>query len=69
MAVVSAALVLRVKLNHRVDSHNGNTGLNSTLELLDLAHRRLQYAHLQAVDDAAFAEIQSVVLVVLLLGQ
>lgn len=50
---IITTLVLRVKLDHGVDSHNGHAGLDGTLQLLDLAHGGLQDAHLQAVDDAS----------------
>jgi hypothetical protein len=66
---VIAALLLRIKLDHRVDSHDSHTGLDGTLQLLDLAHGRLQNTHLQAVDHTALGQIQTVVLVVLLLGE
>ena len=66
---IIAALLLRIKLDHRVDSHNGYTSLDSTLQLLDLAHGRLQDTHLQAVDNTTLGQIQTVVLVVLLLGE
>jgi len=66
---IITTLVLRVELDHRVDSHDSHTGLDGTLQLLDLAHGRLQYTHLQAVDDTTLGEIETVVLVVLLLGE
>lgn len=66
---IITTLVLGVELDHRVDSHNGHTGLDSTLQLLDLAHGGLQNTHLQAVDNATLGEVQTVVLVVLLLGK
>jgi hypothetical protein len=66
---IITTLVLRVELDHRVDSHDGHTGLDSTLQLLDLAHGRFQNTHLQAVDNATLAEVQTVVFVVLLLGK
>jgi len=66
---VIAALLLRVELDHRIDSHDSHTRLNSTLQLLDLAHGGLQNTHLQAVDNTTLGQIQTVVLVVLLLGE
>ena len=66
---IITTLVLRVELDHRVDSHDSHTGLDGTLQLLDLAHGRLQNTHLQAVDNTALGKIQTVVLVVLLLGE
>lgn len=66
---IITTLVLRVELDHGVDSHDGHTGLNSTLQLLDLAHGRFQNTHLQAIDNTALGKVQTVVLVVLLLGK
>lgn len=66
---IITTLVLRIELDHRVDSHDGHTSLDSTLQLLDLAHGRLQDTHLQAVDNTTLGEVQTVVLVVLLLGK
>ena len=66
---IITALLLRIKLDHCVDSHDGHTGLDSTLQLLDLAHCRLQNTHLQTVDNTALGKVQTVVLVVLLLGE
>jgi hypothetical protein len=66
---IITALLLRVKLDHGVNSHDSHTSLNSTLQLLDLAHGRLQNTHLQTVDNTTLGQIQTVVLVVLLLGK
>lgn len=66
---VIAALLLRIKLDHRVNSHDSHTSLDSTLQLLDLAHGRLQNTHLQAVDNTTLGQVQTVVLVVLLFGE
>lgn len=66
---IITTLVLRVEFDHRINSHNGHAGLDSALQLLDLAHGWLQNTHLQAVDDATLGEVQTVVLVVLLLGE
>jgi hypothetical protein len=66
---VITTLLLRIKLDHGIDSHDSHTSLDSTLQLLDLAHGRLQNTHLQAVDNTALGKIQTVVLVVLLLGE
>lgn len=60
--------LLRVQLDDRIDTHDGDAGLDGTLELLDLAHAGLQHACLEGVVDAALREIKAVVAVRLLLG-
>ena len=65
MAVI--LLLLGVQLDHRVNAHDGNAGLDSTLELLDLAHTGLQNTCLQSVVDSSLHQIQSIVAVGLLL--
>lgn len=42
-------LHLWVQLDHGIDTHDGNAGLNSTLELLNLAHTGLQYTSLEGI--------------------
>lgn len=66
---VITTLLLGVELDDGIDSHDSHTSLDSTLQLLDLAHGRLQDTHLQTVDDTALGQIQTVVLVVLLFGE
>jgi hypothetical protein len=58
--------LLGIQLDQRVDAHDGHTRLHRALELLDLAHTRLQHAHLQLVAHAPLEQVQAVVLVVLL---
>ena len=69
MPVVAATLLLRVELNQRVDTHNGNARLDGRLQLLDLAHAGLEDTGLQAVVHLAVCQVQTVVLVVLRLGE
>lgn len=57
-----------VQLDHGIDTHDSNAGLDGTLQLLDLAHARLEHASLNGVVDAALHEVETVVLVRLLLG-
>lgn len=66
---VVTALLLWIKLNQCIDTHNRHTRLDGRLELLDLAHAGLQNTGLQAVMYLAICEIQTVVLVVLRLGK
>lgn len=61
-------LLLRVQLDHRVDTHDGDARLDGTLQLLDLAHAGLEHAGLDGVVDAALHQVETVVLVRLLLG-
>ena len=65
-----AIILLRfwVQLDHRVDTHNGDTGLHGTLELFDLAHARLQDTSLKAVVNPALRQVETVVAVGLLFG-
>jgi hypothetical protein len=69
MPVVAATLLLRVKLNQRIDTHNGNARLDGRLQLLDLAHAGLENTSLQAVMYLTICEVQTIVLVVLRLGK
>lgn len=59
--------LFRVQLDERVDSHNGDTGLDGALQLLDLAHAGLEGAGLDAVVDPALCQVEAVVFVVPLL--
>lgn len=65
---VVAALLLRVKLDQRIDPHDRNACLHSTLELLHLAHARLEHAGFDAVVHAALGQVETVVAVALGLG-
>ena len=67
MSVVT--LLLRIQLDHGVDSHDGDARLDRRLELLDLAHARFEDTGFHAVLHPALAEIETVVLVALGLGQ
>lgn len=68
MTVSIILLRLGVQLDHGVDTHDGDAGLDSTLELLDLSHAGLQHTGLEGIVDAALHQIQTVVAVGLLLG-
>lgn len=61
-------LRLWVQLNNRINTHDRNASLDSTLELLDLAHARLEHTSLEAVVDPSLHQVETVVLVGLLLG-
>ena len=66
MPIISAlTLAFRIKLDQRIDPHDGYAGLDRTLQLLHLAHARLQHARLHAVLNPAFAQIEAVVAVAL----
>ena len=67
VSVVLAPL-LGIKLDQGVDSHNRHASLDSALELLDLAHARLEHTRLDAVVHAALGEVEAVVAVALGLG-
>jgi hypothetical protein len=66
---VIATLLLRIKLDQCVDTHDRHTGLNGGLQLLDLAHAGLKNTSLQAIMHLAIREVQTVVLIVLRLGK
>lgn len=68
MAVSIILLRLWVQLDHRVNTHDSDTSLDGTLELLDLAHARLENTSLKAVVDPALGQVKTVVAVGLLLG-
>lgn len=67
--ILPSTPILRVQLDHRIDTHNRDTGLNRALQLLDLAHAGLKHAGLDAVAHPTRAQVESVVLVVLLLSK
>lgn len=62
-------LLFWVQLDHRVNTHDGNASLNSTLELLDLAHAGLQNTSLESIVNPSLHQIQTIVAVGLLLGK
>jgi hypothetical protein len=68
VAVSVILLSLRIQLNHGINAHDGNAGLDGALELLDLAHAGLQHAGLEAVVDASLHQVEAVVPIGLLLG-
>ena len=65
---VIATLLLRVKLDQSVDTHDRHTSFDGTLELLHLTHTRLEHTRLDAVVHAALGEVEAVVAVALGLG-
>ena len=69
--VVSMSVILLrlwVQLNNRINTHDGNASLDSTLKLFDLAHARFEHTSLKAVVDPSLHQVETVVLVGLLLG-
>lgn len=69
MPVSIVTLLLRIQLDHGVDSHDRDARLDRRLELLDLAHAGFEDTGFHAVLHPALAEIETVVLVALSLGQ
>lgn len=61
-------LAFGVQFDHSINAHDGNTSLNSTLELLELTHARLQNTSLEAVVNTALCQVEAVVAVLLLLS-
>jgi len=61
-------LAFRVQFDDSINAHDGNTGLDSTLELLELTHARLQNTSLEAVMHTALCQVETVVTVLLLLS-
>lgn len=68
MAMAVILLLLGIQLDHRVNAHNGDAGLDSTFELFDLAHAGLQNTGFEGVVNSSLHQIQTVVAVSLLLG-
>ena len=68
MSMSVILLLLRIQLNHGINPHNRNASLDRTLELLDLAHARLQDTSLDRVGNLALHQVEAVVLVRLLLS-
>lgn len=60
--------LFRVQLDHGVNTHDSDTCLDSTLQLLNLAHAGFKHTGLDRVDDSAFGQVKTVVAVCLLLG-
>lgn len=67
--VLSTTALLRIKLDQRINPHDGHTSLDSRFELLHLTHTRLQYARLHTIMHTTFREIKTIILVPLRLGQ
>lgn len=63
MPVPRITPLLRIQLNQRVNAHDRHTSFNSTLQLLDLAHTRLEHTGLQTILHLAIRQIQTVILV------
>ena len=71
MNLVAVAVIRRllgVKLDDRVNAHDGYASLHGTLQLLDLAHAGLQHTGLEGIVDPSLHQIQTVVAVGLLLS-
>lgn len=68
MTVTIVLLPLRVKLDHSINTHDGNAGLDSTLELFNLAHAGFQHTSFEAVMDTTLHQIETVILIGLFLG-
>lgn len=66
--VLASTPLLRIKFDECVDSHDSNTRLHSTLELLDFAHSWLQHTRLERVVHFAALQVEAIVLVALGLG-
>ena len=47
--VIFATPLLRIQLDHGINPHNRNTSLDRTLQLLHLAHARLQHPRLDLI--------------------
>lgn len=67
--ITALALPLWIQLDQRIDPHDRHTCLDRTLQLLDLAHARLEHARLHAILDTSFAQIETVVAVALCLSK
>ena len=61
--IVSAAPLLRIQLNQRINPHDRHTRLNCRLQLLHLAHAGLQDTRLQAIVHLTVRQVKAVVLV------
>lgn len=68
MTVSIILLAFRVQFDHSINAHDGNAGLDGTLELLKLTHARLQNTSLEAVVNTALCQVETVVTVLLLLS-
>jgi hypothetical protein len=67
--ILATAALLRIQLDQGINTHNGHTCLYRGLQLLHLAHTRLEDTSLEAVVHFAVGQVQAVVLVVLRLRQ
>ena len=65
VSIITAALLLRVELDQRVDTHDRHACLDGRLQLLDLAHAGLKHTSLETVVHLAVCQIEAVVFVVL----
>lgn len=68
MTVSIILLLLRIQLDHGINTHDGYAGLDRTLQLLNLAHAGFQNAALEAVVDTSLHQVEAVVSIGLLLG-
>lgn len=60
VVIVVARFLSRGKLNHIVDSQNGNGGFGRERDALDLRHGRLQNTGFNVVADLSAEQIQTV---------
>lgn len=61
--------LLRIQLNQRINPHNGDTRLDRALQLLHLAHARLQDTGLETIMDFTVGQVEAVVLVPFAAGE
>ena len=69
MPIITAALLLGVEFDQCVDTHDRHACLDCGFQLLDLAHAGFKHTSLQAIMYLAVCELQTIVLVVLRLGE
>jgi hypothetical protein len=67
--ITTTTLLLSIQLDHGINPHDGNTSLDSTLQLLDLAHSGLQHSYFNTIDNPPSTQIKSIVFVILLFGK
>ncbi len=60
IVIVVARFLSRSKLNHIVDSQNGNGSFGGKLDALDLGHSRLQNTSFNVIANLAAEQIQTV---------
>lgn len=69
MSIIPATTSLfRIQLYKRINTHNRNTRLDCTLQLLYFAHTGLQHARADLIDHFPPRKVQAVVFVVAVLG-